>query len=59
MPLIIAIAIGAIIFFGIKGYVKVKKKSMELEIGEGFCVQCGEKIINKKCPNCDISGESK
>ena len=23
-------------------------------VGDGVCVHCGEKITNKKCPNCDV-----
>ena len=53
-----AIAVGILIFFGIKSFVQMRKKSMESEIGEGFCAQCGDKIVNKKCPNCD-SAEQK
>jgi hypothetical protein len=26
-------------------------------VGEGICMECGSKITNKKCPNCDISEE--
>jgi len=28
---------------------------LDKKIGEGFCLECGEKIIGKKCPNCDIT----
>ena len=57
MPLVVAIVIGAAIFFGIKGYVKFRQKSIEAEIGEGICAQCGENIVNKKCPVCDASSD--
>jgi len=40
-------------YFGIKIYVGKKKKSIELDVGEGICVDCGSQIIDKKCPNCD------
>ncbi len=26
---------------------------LDKTIGEGFCVECGEKVVGKKCPNCD------
>jgi len=26
-------------------------------VGEGICMECGSKITNKKCPNCDIVEE--
>jgi len=50
------IAIG--IFFGIKAFTRSRQKFLEKNIGEGFCAQCGEKVINKKCPNCDKSEKS-
>jgi len=37
------------------GEEKRRKKFLDQKIGEGFCAECGEKIIAKKCPNCDIS----
>jgi len=40
-------------YFGINIYVGKKKKSIELDVGEGICVDCGSQIIDKKCPNCD------
>ena len=41
------------IYFGIKFYVGNRRKSIEKELGEGICVDCGSKISNQKCPNCD------
>lgn len=26
---------------------------IESDIGEGVCMECGFKIIDKNCPNCD------
>ena len=51
--LIQSIVISIAIFFGIKVFVGRSKKMLDKKIGEGFCVECGEKIIGKKCPNCD------
>ncbi len=48
-----AIIIAIAIYFGIKIFVGRRKKLMAKEIGEGYCAECGEKIIEKKCPNCD------
>jgi len=53
MPPIYAMAIAIAIFFGIKVLVGRRKKSFQTEVGEGFCAVCGEKIIDKKCPNCE------
>ena len=49
-----AIGISIAIYFGIKIFVGRRKKFLDQKIGEGFCVECGEKIIDKKCPNCDV-----
>ncbi len=51
--LIQTIVISIAIFFGIKIFVARRKKMLDKKIGEGFCAECGEKIIRKKCPNCD------
>ena len=46
-----------IMYFGIKVYVGKRKQSIERDVGEGICMECGSKILNKKCPNCDYSQE--
>ena len=51
--LIHSIVISIAIFFGIKVFVARRKKMLDKKIGEGFCVECGEKVVGKKCPNCD------
>jgi hypothetical protein len=48
-----SIGISIAIYFGIKIFVGRKKKMLDKKIGEGFCVECGEKVVGKKCPNCD------
>jgi len=55
MGLVYAVIIVAIMYFGIKVYVGKKKQSIERDVGEGLCMECGSKILNKKCPNCDNS----
>ena len=45
------------LYFGIKFYVGNRRKSIEKEIGEGICADCGSKISNQKCPNCDFVNE--
>jgi len=57
MGLVYAVIIVAIMYFGIKVYVGKRKQSIERDVGEGLCMECGSKIINKKCPNCDNSKE--
>ena len=52
-----AVLIVIIMYFGIKVYVGKRKQSIERDVGEGICMECGSKIINKKCPNCDYSQE--
>lgn len=49
-----AIGISIAIYFGIKIFVGRRKKFLDQKIGEGFCAECGEKIIDKKCPNCNM-----
>ncbi len=58
MGLVYAVMIAIGIFFGIKAFTRSRQKFLEKNIGEGFCAQCGEKVINKKCPNCDKPEES-
>ncbi|MFB5629662.1 MAG: hypothetical protein ACE5RR_06985, partial [Nitrosarchaeum sp.] len=41
-------------YFGIKFYVITKNKSIKKEIPEGICAECGSKISDQKCPNCDF-----
>lgn len=48
-----SVGISIAIYVGIKIFAGRRKKILDQKIGEGFCVECGEKIIEKKCPNCD------
>jgi len=50
---IYAVIIGILLYFGIKVYVVRKRRMIEKDVGEGVCMECGFKIIDKKCPNCD------
>jgi len=50
---IYAVLIVTAIYFGIKFYVGNRQKAIEKEIGEGICADCGCKISNQKCQNCD------
>ena len=49
-----SVGISIAIYVGIKFFVGRRKKMLDKKIGEGFCLECGEKIMGKKCPNCDI-----
>lgn len=53
MAPIYAVIIVIIMYFGIKFYVGIRAKSIKKEIGEGICADCGSKISDQKCPNCD------
>ena len=44
------------LYFGIKIYVGKKRQLIQRDVGEVICMECGSKIINKKCTTCD-SGE--
>jgi len=45
------------LYFGVKVYVGKKRQLIQQDVGEGICMECGTKIINKRCPNCDKLGE--
>jgi hypothetical protein len=49
-----AVVIAVAIYFGMRVFVGRRKKQMQKAIGEGVCAVCGEQIVNKKCPKCDI-----
>jgi hypothetical protein len=49
-----AVTIAVAIYFGMRVFVGRRKKQMQKAIGEGVCAVCGEQIVNKKCPKCDI-----
>jgi len=53
IPIIYAVIIAISIYAGIKIFVGRRKRMLDKKIGEGFCLECGEKIMGKKCPNCD------
>jgi len=53
VPILYSSLIGIGLFFGIKIYVYRKRKMIENDVGEGICMECGFKIIDSKCPNCD------
>ena len=55
IPIIYAVIIAISVYAGIKIFVGRRKKILDKKIGEGFCLECGEKIMGKKCPNCDIA----
>ena len=50
---IYAAVIAIALYIGIKVFIGRRNKKLQKEIGEGFCAVCGQKIIDKKCPNCD------
>lgn len=52
---IFAVAIAVLTYFGIKAFVKWRKRKIKKDIGEGMCAVCGAKIIENKCPNCDVA----
>jgi hypothetical protein len=53
MQPIYAVIISIIIYFGIKVFVGRRKKLIAKKISHDLCFICGEKIIDKKCPQCD------
>ena len=45
------------LYFGIKIYVGKKRQFIMRDVGDGICMECGSKIIDKKCTNCDSEEE--
>ena len=58
MAPIYAAIIGIVLYVGIKVYIGRKRKIIQEDVGEGICMECGFKIINKKCPNCDYEKQN-
>ncbi|MDW7640899.1 MAG: hypothetical protein SCG72_00680 [Nitrosarchaeum sp.] len=52
-PIFAAIIVIAL-YLGIKFYAGFKRKSIQKEVGEGICAECGSKISDQKCPNCEV-----
>ena len=50
---IFAVAIAVVTYFGIKSFVKWRKKQIRKALGESICASCGSKIVENKCPICD------
>ncbi len=57
MAPVYAVLIVIAMYVGIKVYVGKRKQLIERDVGEGICMECGAKILNQKCPNCDSSQE--
>jgi len=57
MSPVYAAIIVIIMYFGIKMYVGKRKQLIQKDVGEGICMECGSRVFNKKCPNCDYSKE--
>ena len=49
--------IGILLFFGIKMYVEKRRQSISNVVGDGICMECGSRVVDKKCPKCDYSQE--
>jgi len=54
---IFAVAIAVVTYFGIKSFVKWRKKQIQKALGEGMCANCGTKIVENKCPICNTTKE--
>jgi len=53
MAPIYAAIIGILLYFGVKVFIGRRKKIILDDVGQGICMECGFKIIAKRCPNCD------
>jgi len=57
VPFHFSALIGILLFFAIKLYVEKRRQSITNALPEGICIECGSKITDKKCPNCDYLEE--
>ena len=57
MAPVYAAVVVILLYFGIKVYVANRRRTIQKDVGEGICMDCGSRIIDKKCPNCDDSQE--
>lgn len=48
-----AMVIAGGIYFGMRLFVKHRKRQIQKSVGEGVCAVCGSKISEKRCPVCD------
>lgn len=53
-----AIGIGAALFFGMKMIAVKRQQGIEREVGEGLCVECGQRVVDGACPECGGSGSA-
>jgi len=49
--------IGVLLFFVFKMYVEKRRQSISNAVGDGICMECGSRVVDKKCPDCDYSQE--
>ena len=57
MAPVYAAVIVILMYFGIKFYVANRQRIIRKDVGEGICMECGSRVVDKKCPNCDYSQE--
>jgi len=53
-----ATIIGILLYFGIKIFIGRKKRMIRKDAGQGICMECGFKIVDKRCPNCDLENKN-
>ncbi|MDH3657409.1 MAG: hypothetical protein OEM77_04655 [Nitrosopumilus sp.] len=53
MAPVYAVVIIIALYFVIKVFVARRRQSIQKDVGEGICMECGSKIFDKKCPNCN------
>ena len=58
MPPWQAAVIAGAIYFAIRVFVGRRKRQIQKAMGEGMCAVCGQRIVNNKCPQCDIKNQT-
>ena len=55
LPPAIALVIAVLIYFAIRVFVGRRKRQIQKEVGQGICAVCGAKVVEGKCPKCDMA----
>lgn len=58
MAPVYAVLIVIAMYIGIKVYVGKRRQLIQNDVGaEGLCMECGSRIVNKRCLQCDANDQ--
>lgn len=49
---VVALAVAAALFFGIKVFAVSRRAAILRQAGEGYCADCGAQMADGGCPEC-------